>query len=197
MPRKTVILKEDIIRASVEIVRTSGPDALNARAVAKALGCSTQPVFSNFRNMQDLMDSVVGRSLELYDDFIRKEFGRNQGYPPYKTYGMGYIRFAMEESNLFKLLFMRDRRNEESSAEDKTFYEVIPLIMKTLNLTEKEAQLFHLEMWTFVHGIAAMSATSYCSWDMEQASKALTDIYQGLILRSGQMKMEAENEERH
>ncbi len=197
MPRKTVILKEDIIRASVEIVRTSGPDALNARAVAKALGCSTQPVFSNFRNMQDLMDSVVGRSLELYDDFIRKEFGRNQGYPPYKTYGMGYIRFAMEESNLFKLLFMRDRRNEESSAEDKTFYEVIPLIMKTLNLTEKEAQMFHLEMWTFVHGIAAMSATSYCSWDMEQASKALTDIYQGLILRSGQMKMEAENEERH
>ena len=197
MPRKTVILKEDIIRASVEIVRTSGPDALNARAVAKALGCSTQPVFSNFRNMQDLMASVVGRSLELYDDFIKKEFGRNQGYPPYKTYGMGYIRFAMEESNLFKLLFMRDRRNEESSAEDKTFYEVIPLIMKTLNLTEKEAQMFHLEMWTFVHGIAAMSATSYCSWDMELASKALTDIYQGLILRSGQMKMEAENEERH
>ena len=197
MPRKTVILKEDIIKTSVEIVRTSGPDALNARAVAKALGCSTQPVFSNFRNMQDLMDSVVGRSLELYDDFIRKEFGHNQGYPPYKTYGMGYIRFAMEESNLFKLLFMRDRRNEESSAEDKTFYEVIPLIMKTLNLTEKEAQMFHLEMWTFVHGIAAMSATSYCKWDMEQASKALTDIYQGLILRSGQMKMEAENEERH
>ena len=197
MPRKTVILKEDIIKTSVEIVRTSGPDALNARAVAKALGCSTQPVFSNFRNMQDLMDSVVGRSLELYDDFIKKEFGRNQGYPPYKTYGMGYIRFAMEESNLFKLLFMRDRRNEESSAEDKTFYEVIPLIMKALGLTEKEAQMFHLEMWTFVHGIAAMSATSYCSWDMEQASKALTDIYQGLILRSGQMKMEAENEERH
>ena len=197
MPRKTVILKEDIIKTSVEIVRTSGPDALNARAVAKALGCSTQPVFSNFRNMQDLMDSVVGRSLELYDDFIKKEFGRNQGYPPYKTYGMGYIRFAMEESNLFKLLFMRDRRNEESPAEDKTFYEVIPLIMKTLNLTEKEAQMFHLEMWTFVHGIAAMSATSYCKWDMELASKALTDIYQGLILRSGQMKMEAENEERH
>ena len=197
MPRKTVILKEDIIKASVEIVRTSGPDALNARAVANALGCSTQPVFSNFRNMQDLMDSVVGRSLELYDDFMKKEFALNQGYPPYKTYGMGYIRFAMEESNLFKLLFMRDRRNEESSVEDKTFYEVIPLIMKVLDLTEKEAEMFHLEMWTFVHGIAAMAATSYCRWDMEQASKALTDIYQGLILRSGQIKMEAENEERH
>ena len=181
----------------MEILRTSGPEALNARAVAKALGCSTQPVFSNFRNMQDLMESVVERSLELYNDFIRKEFGLNRGYPPYKTYGMGYIRFAMEESNLFKLLFMRDRRNEDSSAEAGTFYEVIPLLMKSLDLTEEQAVMFHLEMWTFVHGIAAMAATSYCKRDMEQASKALTDIYQGLILRSGQMKMEAENEERH
>lgn len=197
MPRKTVILKEDIIRASVEIVRTNGPEALNARAVAKALGCSTQPVFSNFMNMQDLMDSVVGRSLEFYNEFIRKESGLNQGYPPYKTYGMGYIRFALEESNLFKLLFMRDRRNEDSSAEERTFYEVIPMIMKALDLPEKEAEMFHLEMWTFVHGIAAMAATSYCKWDMGQASKALTDIYQGLRLRYGQMKMEAENEERH
>ena len=197
MPRKTVILKEDIIRASVGIVRTSGPEALNARAVAKALGCSTQPVFSNFRNMQDLMESVVERSLELYNDFIRKEFGLNRGYPPYKTHGMGYIRFAMEESNLFKLLFMRDRRNEDSSAEAGTFYEVIPLLMKSLDLTEEQALMFHLEMWTFVHGIAAMAATSYCKWDMEQASKALTDIYQGLRLRYGQMKMEAEDEERH
>ena len=197
MPRKTVILKEDIIRASMEILRTSGPEALNARAVAKALGCSTQPVFSNFRNMQDLMESVVERSLELYNDFIRKEFGLNRGYPPYKTYGMGYIRFAMEESNLFKLLFMRDRRNEDSSAEAGTFYEVIPLLMKSLDLTEEQAVMFHLEMWTFVHGIAAMAATSYCKWDMEQASKALTDIYQGLRLRYGQMKMEAGDEERH
>ena len=197
MPRKTVILKEDIVRASMEIVRTRGPEALNARAVAKALGCSTQPVFSNFRNMQDLMESVVKRCLELYNDFIKKEFALDQGYPPYKTYGMGYIRFAMEESNLFKLLFMRDRRNEDSSAEEKTFYEVIPLIMKALSLKEGEAEMFHLEMWTFVHGIAAMSATSYCSWDMEQASKALTDIYQGLVFRFGQKKMEAENEKRH
>ena len=103
----------------------------------------------------------------------------------------------MEESNLFKLLFMRDRRNEDSSAEAGTFYEVIPLLMKSLDLTEEQAVMFHLEMWTFVHGIAAMAATSYCKWDMEQASKALTDIYQGLRLRYGQMKMEAGDEERH
>lgn len=197
MPRKTLIRKEDIITASMEIVRENGPEALNARAVAKVLGCSTQPLFSNFRNMKDLMGSVVERSLDIYNDFIRKEFERGQGYPPYKTHGMGYIRFAMEESNLFKLLFMRDRHDEVSPAEERTFHEVLPIIMKALDLTEKEAGMFHLEMWTFVHGIAAMVATSYCRWDMEQASKALTDIYRGLILRTRQIKMEAENEERH
>ena len=36
-------------------------------------------------------------------------------YPPYKAMGMGYIRFAAEERELFRLLFMRDRSGEEKS----------------------------------------------------------------------------------
>ena len=37
-------------------------------------------------------------------------------YPPYKASGMAYIRFAREQRELFKLLFMRDRTNEEKAA---------------------------------------------------------------------------------
>ncbi|MBQ7282435.1 MAG: TetR/AcrR family transcriptional regulator, partial [Spirochaetales bacterium] len=59
MPRKTVIFKKDIIKAAVELVRSDGYESLNARALAKALGCSTQPIFSNFSSMDDLMKSVL------------------------------------------------------------------------------------------------------------------------------------------
>ena len=48
MPPKVKITKEDIINAAVSLVRENGADALNARTVASLLGCSTQPVFSNF-----------------------------------------------------------------------------------------------------------------------------------------------------
>ena len=187
MPRKT--------SAAVEIVRTNGYENLNARAIAERLGCSTQPIFSNFRNMEDLTGNVVQRSLEIYNDFVAEEFRRPHDYPPYKTNGMAYIRFAMEEKNLFKLLFMRDRTNESSPAEESTFYDVLPLIMKATGLDREQASLFHFEIWAAVHGIAVMVASSYYNADMDLISGTLTDVYQGLLYRFRQK--EGSDEERN
>ncbi len=195
MPRKPVIHKQDIINASVEIVRASGYESLNARAIAERLGCSTQPIFSNFRNMEDLTGNVVQRSLEIYNDFVSEEFKRPHDYPPYKTNGMAYIRFAMEEKNLFKLLFMRDRTNESSPAEESTFHDVLPLIMKATGLNREQASLFHFEIWATVHGIAVMVASSYYNADMDLISGTLTDVYQGLLYRFRQK--EGSDEERN
>ena len=195
MPRKIVILKEDIINASVEIVRESGYENLNARAIAERLGCSTQPIFSNFRNMEDLTRNIILRSLEIYNVFVAEEFKKPHDYPPYKTNGMAYIRFAMEEKNLFKLLFMRDRTNDSSPAEENTFYDVLPLIMKATGMNREQASLFHFEIWSAVHGIAVMVASSYYNADMELISRTLTDIYQGLIYRFKQK--EGSDEERN
>lgn len=197
MSRKTVIFKKDIIKAAVELVRSNGHESLNARALAKALGCSTQPIFSNFKNMDDVLDSVLKATLDVYNDFVRREFERESGYPPYKTNGMAYIRFAMEERNLFRLLFMRDRTNDPDPVEKSTFTDVLPLIMKATGLSEDQAAMFHLEMWTCVHGIAVMAATSYYKWDEELASRAMTDTYQGLIRRFREQYSEANDEERH
>lgn len=195
MPRKTVIHKQGIINAAVEIVRANGYENLNARAIAQYLGCSTQPIFSNFRNMEDLTGNVVQRSLEIYNDFVAEEFRRPHDYPPYKTNGMAYIRFAMEEKNLFKLLFMRDRTNESSPAEESTFYDVLPLIMKATGLNREQASLFHFEIWAAVHGIAVMVASSYYNADMDLISSTLTDVYQGLLYRFRQK--EGSDEERN
>lgn len=195
MPRKTVIHKEDIINSAVEIVRANGYENLNARAIARHLECSTQPIFSNFRNMEDLTRSVVGRALEIYNNSVAEEFKRPHDYPPYKTNGIAYIRFAKEEKNLFKLLFMRDRTNDPNPAEEKTFYDVLPLIMKATDLSREQAALFHFEIWATVHGIAVMVASSYYNADMDLISSTLTDVYQGLLYRFRQK--EGSDEERH
>ena len=45
MPPKVKTTREDIVSTALSLVRARGAGALNARAVAAALGCSTQPVF--------------------------------------------------------------------------------------------------------------------------------------------------------
>jgi len=180
MPPKIKVTKENLIEAAFEIVRESSASSLNARNLASKLKCSTQPIFSNFSSMEEVKVAVIEKSLNLYNDFTKQELEKKI-YPPYKSSGMAYIRLAKEEPEIFKLLYMRDRTNEKVLNDSEMAKDVLEIIMSSLNLSREKAELFHLEMWSFVHGIASMLATKYLDLDMDLVSDMLTDIYQGLI----------------
>lgn len=182
MPPKTKVTKEDIISAAIEIVRESGSDNINARAIAARLNCSTQPIFSNFDSMEMLKHETVSGAAKIFHEYVAKCMSSLQ-YPPYKASGIAYIRFAKEEKQLFRLLFMRDRSNENSSVEDETSDELIEMIAAQSGMSIEDARLFHLEMWIFVHGAASMFATTYLEPDEELISSMLTDVYSGLMHR--------------
>ena len=179
MPPKAKITKEDIINVSIDIVRKEGGQAINARTIAKELNCSTQPVFSNFANMEELRAAVVERAGNMYEEYAKCEVESNK-FPIYKANGMAYIRFAKEEKELFKLLYMCERSKEGMEEESKLYTEMASMVKANIGLDECNAKLFHLEMWAFVHGIATMFATNFLDLDWDIVSKMLTDCYQGL-----------------
>ena len=94
---------------------------------------------------------------------------------------MAYIGFAKEETELFKLLFMRERANDEAS-DAELLEPMIEILTQSLGITKEKALLFHLEMWIFVHGIATMIATDYLQWNTENISNMMSDVYNGLKL---------------
>lgn len=182
MPPKTRVEKEDIVKAAAELVRESGADSINARAVAAKLGVSTQPIFSNYSSMEELKADVLKYAHTVYCGYLER--GMTSGeYPVYKASGMAYIQFAKEERELFKLLFMRDRTGEKITQNDEEVKPIIDIIMKNLGISVEEATMFHIEMWVYVHGIAAMIATAYLEWDRETISRMLTDLFMGLKIR--------------
>ncbi len=179
MAPKAKINSKEIIDTALSLVREEGIDALNARRLAEALSCSTQPIFSNFSSMDELKDEIIAAAYRLYKAYLSEDMKKGE-YPPYKASGMAYIRFAKEEKELFKLLFMRDRSAEKISESREDIRPILEIIMKNLSISENEAYLLHLELWVFVHGIASMIATNYLGWDIAFISSALTDAYQGL-----------------
>ena len=182
MPPKVKITKEDIIETAIELVRKNGESAINARAVAEALGCSTQPVFSNFATMEELREAVINSAYSRYLSFIKNEVESGK-YPQYKAFGMAYVRFAKEEKSLFQLLFMRDRTGEDTTLSPPDFEESVQIIMKANGVSYEKARLMHLEMWACVHGIGTMLATSFLSLDFDVVSDILSDVYQGVRSR--------------
>ena len=180
MPPKIKITADEIIKAAIELVRESGIDALNARALAKRLNCSTQPIFRDFRTMDEIKQLVLQKAYEIYVEYIHNAMRQND-YPPYKASGMAYIRFANEERQLFLLLFMRDRSAEQIPEKESLTDELTELIAKGAGIDEKSAYRLQIEMWLLVHGIAAMAATNYLNITENDASDMLTHAYKGLV----------------
>ena len=73
MPPKIKITKEAIIQTTIDLVRQNGTDAINARTIANALHCSTQPIFFNFKTMEDLEKETLKTARSYYFSFLKKE----------------------------------------------------------------------------------------------------------------------------
>lgn len=179
MPPKAKVTRDEIVKTAVDIVRKTGMQAINARNIASQLNCSTQPIFSNFSSMDELRHAVCLEADKLCREYMQREMESGK-YPVYKAHGMAYIRFAKEESELFKLLYMRDRNGSSTPEETDLTDNMETIIHSNTGLGGTDAKLFHLEMWAYVHGIATMFATSYLNLDWDLVSQMLTDSYQGL-----------------
>lgn len=182
MPPRARFSKEEIVQTAVDIVRKSGVSSLTARNLGKELGTSSSPIFTVFDSMDSVKNEVLKVSYDLYNSYLVEDM-KSDKYPKYKASGMAYIRFAQEEKELFKFLFMRNRTGEDISKDREAIKPIIQIIMKNTGLDEEIAYEFHEEMWIFVHGIATMIATNYLEWNADSISKMLTDMYFGLRTR--------------
>ena len=83
--------------------------------------------------MDEVKMAVVEAADTLYETYIREDTESGL-YPPYKASGMAYIRFALEEKALFKLLFMRDRSAEEIPEETELGKTVTAMVQDNTGL---------------------------------------------------------------
>lgn len=184
MPAKKQISKEQIIRAATEILRDRGMNAVNARSIAAKLKCSTRPIYISFKNMDEIKQAVMGEITEIYQSYLDNAV-KDGAYLPYKAFGMGYIKFAREEKEFFKYLFMRDRSNEPKTPDGGSIENVIAALTTATGLNRSSAEMFHFEMWVCVHGIATMLATSYLDMDEKTISDIISDFYLGVKTKHG------------
>ena len=182
MPPKAKFSKEEIIDAALSVIRTEGAQALTARSLGAELNSSSRPIFTTFQNMEEVQKEVFKGACDLFQN-RQREYMINSKYPPVQADGLAYIQFAREETELFKLLYMRNRKREEKKAIQQEPNEVIEFIQKDTGLCFEKALQLDLEMWIYAHGIATMIATNYSDWDWETICTMLTDAYEGLKYR--------------
>ncbi len=181
MPPKARYDREAIVEAAFRLTRASGIEALNARALARELGCSTQPIFRAFSGMEEVREEMLRRAFDCYSGYIARSAALDE--KPYKGTGLAYILFAKEEPALFRLLFMRDRVQDGTDTQnnDPNMRYIISVISAATGFDQEKALRFHLQLWIFTHGLAVMVATGYIRYDEAEIRRLLTDEYQAVL----------------
>ena len=159
MPPTVRFTRDAVLHAACQLMRREGMEALNARAIAKELGGSTQPIFRLFTNMEDLRRELILYVARQFQ--VHAEADMAQSDSPYIQLCTTYLLYGRDEPELFKLLFMRDRVSEGQYSDQTNFDLVFNIIKKETPLDDETALRFFERTWLFIHGLAVCIATKY------------------------------------
>lgn len=182
MPPKTKITKEMVIHAALEITRELGVENVNARTVSEKLGCSTQPVMYCFKTIENMKRAVHEKLDELHSEYLMN-VDPSQG-DMMLGIGLNYIRFAIEEPNLFRFLFQSGFAKESSLVEMIESEQLKPLIdvmREGLDLSERQTKDAFLLLSMFAHGYASIIVNESLTFDEKAAADYLDKAYRGAI----------------
>lgn len=159
MPPTVRFTRDAVLHAACQLMRREGMEALNARAIAKELGGSTQPIFRLFTNMEDLHRELILYVARQFQAHAEADMAQSDS--PYIQLCTTYLLYGRDEPELFKLLFMRDRVSEGQYNDQTNFDLVFNIIKKETPLDDETALRFFERTWLFIHGLAVCIATKY------------------------------------
>ena len=183
MPTQIKISKDMILNVAFEIVRENGMEKLNNREIAKRLKCSIRPIYYQFKNVEEMQEELYKKIEKFFYQFLLDNM--IDDIPKYKQVGINYIKFAKQENNFFKILFMSKIGLSPDAFVSKAgedYKEIEKLVKISTNLNEKDIKGFHTKMWFYCHGIATLVASETLKVTEEQIRDLLSYEFQALML---------------
>ncbi len=174
MAPKNKFTKEEMVEAAMRVVRAKGIAGLTAKTLAGELGTSTQPVFTAFGSMEGVRQEVYAAAVRVYDSYTNA--GLREKIPFFGV-GMQYIRFAREEPELYRFLFLTRTQDQEYSAVKsmRHLQELVrPALVDIYHITTAEADLYFRDLWFVVHSLSTMIVTGDCPYSDREIGQILT-----------------------
>lgn len=182
MPPKAKVTREMILDAAFDLVRSEGQGALNVRALARRLGCSTQPILYNFATMEELTAAVYKRADDFHTSYILPRDG--EGPDALLRLGLNYVRFGHEEKHLFRFLFESDQfkgMDLKGLLQGPGTARLVDILAQGLCCERAEAERVFLAFFAVVHGLASLLCNNAMAYDETQCAEMLETVFYGAL----------------
>ena len=167
--------RDEVLDAALEVVRERGHKELSARVVAERAGCSVQPIYSLFGDMEGLVHALYDHARAWVTAYNVEH--AHDGANAFESNGLAHLRLAREESHLFAFLYLSPYMGAHS-LEDLYLSVSQPgveeCIVELGHLSPQAAHELYLNMIVYTHGLAVMLATGTDIPDGEIAERIFT-----------------------
>ena len=151
-----------MLQAALEIIIEEGYAALNIKAVAKKLGCSTAPISWQFGGMDGLREELI----PFAEQYVQNEYyslNENE-VATFEQRGIGTIDLALEKPNLFCFLYTGERKQLLSTGfalknEPLDCNNMYQEMADALEITLEQASDFAMMMIIYTQGIGTLIAS--------------------------------------
>ena len=176
MPPSVKFTKQEIIDAALRVTRAGGIGSLTARSLAAELGASTRPMFTYFDSMDALKHEVHEAAKDLYRAYVKRGLAEPI---PFLGVGQSYIRFAKEEPELYKLLFLEKPSSAGGGAMEALALSqdlVRASLMRIYRMDAEQADCYFRDLWLVAFSFATLIVTDDSPYTDEQMSAILTEF---------------------
>lgn len=179
MPRKPKYTKEEITKYGLEIVRKQGAESLTAREMAKELGTTVAPIFVHFSSMDELRQEVRALARNMFREYVRKGMDAKI---PFLEVGLRYVRFAKEESELYRFLFLNDNVADAKASHYgmdefiRSQEMVWECVRDFYRMDDLQAEHFSRNMWLVAHSMATLIVAGGGSFTEEEVAAIYVEL---------------------
>jgi AcrR family transcriptional regulator len=171
-------LREEILDVTTELLLETGhAKAVSIRLVAQRVGVTPPSIYLHFADKDALLDAVCARYFEKLDEQMQHlAADQPSTVDVLRAQGLAYVRFAMKTPELYRIAMMSEGgpgSNVDMALNTSAFVHMrnsVEALISEGIYPPGDATTMALELWTVVHGIAALLISRpYLPWGDPEA----------------------------
>ncbi len=155
-------LRDALIEAGMALLEQRHAEPLGLREVARAVGVSATAIYRHFPDKDALLRAIAERGFARMGEMQLAAAQGLSGDDAFAATGVAYVRFALRNPAVFRLMFSRPSRRDlfglgedEASTPLRLLRENAAAVMPE-DLPDEARRVVALQAWALVHGLAVL-----------------------------------------
>ena len=169
------ITKNMIVDAALEIFRAEGFEAVTSRRIALRLGCSTQPIYFEYKNMSELKNDIIKKVVEQLNEIFSSVAGDSEEFI-YRSFGFSFLKFVQSDPFVFRKFYIIDGKIGRQ-VDELRMPVILDILENKYGYKRETAMAIHNMASSFLMGMAVFISSGYNNFSESEILKNLGILF--------------------